>query len=109
MDSETSALLSRQLRSPARPSGVKISTQLRLRRRLLWGSPWSRTIPYSTATRGGGARSHGDLQTFLLLNGFKVEAQVDEQERLMLALAAREVECSGLLQWLREHVVPRTG
>ncbi len=50
---------------------------------------------------------HAAMEIFLVLNGFEIEADGDEQEQLMLALAAGEIDRSGLLSWLRGHVRPR--
>jgi death-on-curing protein len=50
--------------------------------------------------------AHAAMATFLLLNGADIEATVDEQERLMLDLAAGRVSRTELIEWLREHVTP---
>lgn len=50
---------------------------------------------------------HAAMETFLVLNGFEIEAEVHEQEQLMLRLAAGEIDRSGLLSWLHDHVRPR--
>jgi death-on-curing protein len=49
---------------------------------------------------------HAALETFLLLNGFEIRASVDEQERLVLSLAAGQVPREDLSVWLQEHIVP---
>ena len=46
-------------------------------------------------------RSHGDL---LVLNGTEIDAAVDDQERLMLDLAAGRIERVHLTDWLRHHL-----
>lgn len=51
---------------------------------------------------------HAAMETFLLLNGSEIEAEVDEQEQFMLALAAGEIDRSELVAWLRSHVRHRT-
>ena len=48
---------------------------------------------------------HAAMETFLVLNGLQVEAAVDDQESLMLALAAGELDRSALVEWLLTHVV----
>lgn len=50
---------------------------------------------------------HAAMETFLVLNGFEVAAGDDEQEALMLGLAAGELDRSELVSWLREHIRPR--
>lgn len=52
---------------------------------------------------------HAAMETFLVLNGFEVEAGAEEQECLILALAAGDTDRSELLSWLRDHVRPREG
>ncbi len=47
---------------------------------------------------------HAAMETFLVLNGFEIDAGTDEQEQLMLGLAAGRVDRPGLVEWLREHV-----
>jgi len=46
------------------------------------------------------------METFLVLNGTGIDAPVDEQERLMLDLAAGRISRSHLTDWLRQHVKP---
>ncbi|HEX2164019.1 MAG TPA: type II toxin-antitoxin system death-on-curing family toxin [Thermoanaerobaculia bacterium] len=47
---------------------------------------------------------HAAVETFLVLNGFEIAAATDEQEQLMLALAAGDLDRSSFLDWLRDHV-----
>ena len=49
---------------------------------------------------------HAAMETFLILNGTEIDAPVDEQERLILNLAAGRIERSHLVDWLRQHVKP---
>jgi death on curing protein len=51
---------------------------------------------------------HAALETFLILNGFELDATIEEQERLMLMLAAGDLERSELVRWISEHLVHRT-
>lgn len=44
------------------------------------------------------------METFLVLNGSEIEASVNEQERLMLAIAAGRLGRNELAAWLRQHV-----
>ena len=50
--------------------------------------------------------AHAAMETFLVLNGAEIDAAVDDQERLMLDLAAGRIERSQLTHWLREHLKP---
>lgn len=52
--------------------------------------------------------AHAAMAVFLDLNGLAIEATVDEQEQLMLKLAAGEVSRLGLTTWLGSRVSPRT-
>jgi death-on-curing protein len=46
---------------------------------------------------------HASMDVFLRLNGYILEADVDEQERVMLALASGACSRDELLTWLEEH------
>lgn len=48
---------------------------------------------------------HAAMEAFLMLNGYEVEADVDEQEALFLRLAAGEVRREALESWLAAHVI----
>jgi death-on-curing protein len=48
--------------------------------------------------------AHAAMATFLLLNGADIDANVDEQEHLMLDLASGRASRSDLVDWLQEHV-----
>ena len=50
--------------------------------------------------------AHAAMAVFLELNGSGLEAAVDDQERLMLDLAAGLLDRAALLAWLSGHVVP---
>jgi len=49
---------------------------------------------------------HAAMETFLILNGTEIDAPVDDQERLILDLAAGRIGRSHLVDWLRQHVKP---
>jgi death-on-curing protein len=44
----------------------------------------------------------------LILNGYEIEADMNEQEQAILRVAAGEMERDDLAKWLRNHVVLRT-
>jgi death-on-curing protein len=50
--------------------------------------------------------AHAAMEVFLLLNGFELQGTVDEQERLMLDLAAGRLTREELATWLEEHIKP---
>lgn len=47
---------------------------------------------------------HAAMETFLLLNGFEINSEVDEQEKIILSLAAGQFDRNNLVSWLREHI-----
>lgn len=47
---------------------------------------------------------HTALEVMLVLNGFEISANVDEQERVMLALAAGELSREQFTEWVQQHV-----
>ena len=49
--------------------------------------------------------AHAAMETFLVLNGVEITANVDEQERVMLGLAAGEMARESLVQWLQKSTV----
>lgn len=53
---------------------------------------------------GNKRTGHAAMETFLVLNGAEIDAPVDEQERLMLDLAAGRISRSDLANWLSLHV-----
>ena len=50
--------------------------------------------------------AHAAMAVFLDLNGFAIEATVDDQERLMLDLAAGALSRDVLTAWVNAHIVP---
>jgi death-on-curing protein len=46
------------------------------------------------------------MEAMLLLNGFEVDAPVDEQESVFLRLAAGQLTREQFVDWLTRHVVP---
>jgi death-on-curing protein len=50
---------------------------------------------------------HAAMETFLVLNGFEIDASQDEQERVILQLAAGRVSREEFVAWLRTHIVER--
>jgi death-on-curing protein len=47
------------------------------------------------------------LEIFLFLNGHEINASVDEQEKVILAVAAGEMAREPFTEWIRAHVVVR--
>ena len=51
---------------------------------------------------------HAAMETFLVLNGFEINASVDEQERVILQLAASELDRDEFTKWLHVHITERS-
>lgn len=58
---------------------------------------------------GNKRTGHAAMETFLVLNGYEIEATVDEQERIILQVAAGELGRDEFTDWLRSHVVEKNG
>ncbi len=50
---------------------------------------------------------HAATEVFLLLNGFEIEASVDEQEQVVLDVATGKLDRKAFTEWLAAHVVER--
>ena len=48
---------------------------------------------------------HAAMEVFLMLNALEIEASVDDQERVVLAVASGHLDRAGLSQWLKAHIV----
>jgi death-on-curing protein len=48
--------------------------------------------------------SHAAMELFLRLNGYRLVGDVDEQERVFLAVAASEMTREEFIEWVREHI-----
>jgi death-on-curing protein len=57
---------------------------------------------------GNKRTGHAAMETFLVLNGLEINASVDEQERVILALAAGDLERDAFTNWLKQRVVTIT-
>jgi death on curing protein len=56
---------------------------------------------------GNKRAGHAAMETFLVLNGLEIKAVVDEQEQVILALAAGELDRDALTNWLQQTIKPR--
>jgi len=48
---------------------------------------------------------HAAMETFLILNGFEIEATIDDQEKIILDLASGKVDREQLTIWLNNHII----
>lgn len=56
---------------------------------------------------GNKRTGHAALEVFLLLNGYEINASVDDQEKIILGLASGEVERKEFIKWLRRCVIEK--
>jgi len=49
---------------------------------------------------------HAAMEVFLSLNGYELHAAVDEQERIVLDLAAGQLSRDAFLEWVKQHISP---
>ena len=47
---------------------------------------------------------HAAMEVFLVINGFELNANVDEQEEFILRTAAGDVSREEFLKWVRQHI-----
>jgi death-on-curing protein len=55
-------------------------------------------------TDGNKRAGHAAMEVFLVLNGYEIEASVEEQERIILQLASGEIGREAFTQWLHAHI-----
>ena len=46
---------------------------------------------------------HYAMETFLVINGYELDASVDEQESIILRLASGKLSRDAFTNWIREH------
>jgi death-on-curing protein len=56
---------------------------------------------------GNKRTGHAAMEVFLVLNGSEIRAAVDEQEHVILQVAASEMDRVEFTTWLRAHVVAK--
>ena len=56
---------------------------------------------------GNKRTGHAAMEVFLVLNGYEIRATVDEQEHVILQVAASEIDREEFTTWLRTHVVAK--
>lgn len=56
---------------------------------------------------GNKRTGHAAMETFLVLNGFELGASLDEQEQIILQLAAGVLQQEVFTNWLRVHIVEK--
>ena len=48
---------------------------------------------------------HAAMEVFLVMNGYEIEAPIDEQEEIMLKLASSNMERSDFSDWLKDNII----
>lgn len=56
---------------------------------------------------GNKRTGHAAMEVFLMLNGFEIQALVDEQEHVILQVAAGEMTREEFTEWLCTHTVAK--
>jgi len=51
---------------------------------------------------------HAVMETFLVCNGFEINATVDEQEAVILKVAAGQMGREPFTEWLQQRIVPKS-
>lgn len=49
---------------------------------------------------------HAAIEAFLILNGWEIDASVDEQENIILGVASGIIDRENFTEWLQEHIKP---
>lgn len=44
------------------------------------------------------------METFLVINGYEIDASVDEQESIILRLASGKLSRDAFTTWIKEHI-----
>jgi death on curing protein len=55
---------------------------------------------------GNKRTGHAAMETFLVLNRLEINASVDEQERVVLAIVSGELGREVFVEWLQQHTAP---
>jgi death-on-curing protein len=67
---------------------------------------WFSIIMSHPFVDGNKRTGHAATETFLVLNGIEINASVDEQERVVLAIASGELGREAFVEWLQQHTTP---
>ncbi|MDJ0734510.1 MAG: type II toxin-antitoxin system death-on-curing family toxin [Nostocaceae cyanobacterium] len=54
---------------------------------------------------GNKRTGHAATETFLVLNGVEINASVDEQEHVVLAIASGKLEHEAFVEWLQRNTI----
>jgi len=51
---------------------------------------------------------HAAMEVFLVLNGFEIAVSLDEQEKIILQLAAGDLDRNEFTEWLQKHIIEKS-
>lgn len=51
---------------------------------------------------------HAAVEIFLILNGYELEATINEQEQVILQVASSQLGREAFTNWLRDHIIKRS-
>lgn len=51
--------------------------------------------------------SHASMETFLILNGWEINANIDDQENIILGVAEGSIKREKFTQWLKNNIQPK--
>ena len=54
---------------------------------------------------GNKRAGHAALEIFLMLNGYEISANVDEQTQIVLGVASGKIDRKTFTEWLQSHIV----
>lgn len=57
---------------------------------------------------GNKRTAHAAMETFLVLNGYEINASADEQERIVLSVAASELDRDAFTAWLQTYTIEKS-
>lgn len=52
---------------------------------------------------GNKRTGHAAMEVFLILNGMEIDASIDEQEEIVLAVASGKIAREAFVEWLQQH------
>ncbi len=55
---------------------------------------------------GNKRTGHAAMEIFLILNGFEINANVEEQEKIILQVASGEITRENFIHWLQSVIIP---
>jgi len=78
---------------------------LELHDKIIEASPFFPLVMNHPFVDGNKRIGHAAMETFLILNGFEIQATVDEQEKIILKLAAGKMDRKEFTAWLDSHII----